>query len=164
MSQEQESLRAPAHLRTLNSPLLLIVLFPLVCWLSMGWYHANAALRAPILPGYDWAKHSDALLISYPPNDCGCAPIADLVSLGLHHGLDVVAVADAPSSMMDALKKDKLPANRLSVITNVPSDIIKSLGVHDKPIAWRIHNGRVVGRSLGGIPSDAFFEAKEVTQ
>jgi len=147
-----------------NSPLLLIVLLPVVCLLSIGWYRSNAALHAPVLPGYDWAKHPDALLLSYPPNDCGCAPVADLVSLGLHHGLDVVAVADAPSSMLDALKKDKLPANRLSVITNVSPAVIKSLDVHDKPIAWRIHNGRVVRRSLGGIPSDAFFEAKEVTE
>lgn len=67
--------------RLLSSPLLLVVLLVAASIFAVSWYQTESVRRAPNIPGYDWAKHPNTLLIAAPLGDhclsCGLS-ISDL--------------------------------------------------------------------------------------
>ncbi len=58
-----------------ESPLLLMSFLMFSLGLAIAWFQTSSKLKPPQLEGWDWSKHSHTLLVSFPPEDCGCAPI-----------------------------------------------------------------------------------------
>lgn len=145
--------------RVMDSPFVLLFFVLLASALGGAWYQKSyAAFAAPAIPGYDWSRHPDGLLIAVPPGDCGCSMTAsDLASKGIAKRLDVLVIASGRHEQVDELKKQRLPQARLSIMTNVNRDIIKQFSPHDKIAAVRIRNGRIVQHAEGNIP-ETFYQ------
>jgi len=77
----------------MENPRLLPVFFVFALIFGVGWRKNAAHLTPPQLAAYEWTQHPQALLISYPVDECGCAPLADLVRLGLQNNLDIVVIS-----------------------------------------------------------------------
>ena len=80
--------------RVSSSSLLCACLLLAISAVAAAWNKTDAAQRAPAIPGYNWDKHPNTLLIAYPTKDCGCgsSPV-ERVEEGLKHGLDVLVIA-----------------------------------------------------------------------
>lgn len=125
---------------------LLLAAFALAARL----HRVDAAFAAPTVPGYDWAKHPNTLLLIYPTADCGCGPApAERVQEGLKRGHDVLVVAAKPSKELNALKTQFFPRARFALVTNLDSAIIKRFSPEDKVATVWIENGRIARRSEG---------------
>lgn len=143
--------------RILGSPLLFVLLLAGTSAVAFLWYEAEAAQRAPAITGYDWTMHQNALLISYPPDDCGCgASVSELVEAGLKHDLDVLVIASSPSTEMDDVKRS-FPEVRVIITTNVSLETIRRFSPRNKIAAVRIHQGRVIRQTQGSFLPESFF-------
>ena len=147
--------------KILGSPLLLMLLLLATPVVAALWYRADAAQRAPLIGDYDWSKHPNALLIAYPPDDCGCgASTSELVTAGLKHDLDVLVIAVKPSRELNELKRS-FPSRRVVINAKTPELIVRRFSPRDKVTTVLIQNGRTVRKVEGGYLDASFFGAKE---
>lgn len=147
--------------KVLGSPLLLLVLLLATPVVAALWYRADAAQKVPAIGSYDWSKHPNALLISYPPDDCGCgASTSELVTAGLKHKLDVLVIASKPSKELSTLKQSFSPP-RVVIGSKVSESIVRRFSPRDKVTTVLIQNGRIMRKVEGGYLDESFFDAKE---
>lgn len=143
--------------RILGSPLLFVLLLAGTSAVAFLWYEAEAAQRAPAIAGYDWGMHQNVLLISYPPDDCGCgASVSEMVEAGLKNDLDVLVIASSPSMELSEVKR-VFPSPRVTFATNVNTQIVRRFSPRDKIASIRIQNGRITRQVAGAFLPDSFF-------
>lgn len=143
----------------MGSPALLICGVFVALGLTANWYRTYAALTPPHISGYDWAKHPNVLLVSYPPDDCNCgAAPSKWVRAALRNGLDVVVIASRPNRELDVLQKTRLSAPHLAVFPHTNPDLIKSLSPNETTTGLRVRNGRIIRSAEGNLPPDTFFQ------
>jgi hypothetical protein len=138
----------------------LLVLLCVVLLLVAGFFRNNSLLRAPDIPGVDWRKHSDALLIVYPVTD-GCSTcnlsIYGWTQKATEHNLDAIVITTHSTPELQELKSHPPAKARLKVITGVDETLIKRFSSGDKIGGVRIRQGRIIHRQIGGTPPASFF-------
>ena len=146
--------------KILGSPVLLILLLLATPVVAALWYRADAAQKVPAIGSYDWSKHPNVLLISSPPDDCGCgASTSELVTAGLKHNLAVLVIASKPSKELNGLKRDF--AERGVVVNDKVSEpVLRRFSPRDKVTTVLVQDGRMVRKVEGGYLEESFF-AKE---
>ncbi|HEY0073556.1 MAG TPA: hypothetical protein VGB77_05590 [Abditibacteriaceae bacterium] len=152
----EELIMKQRFLRLLESPKLMIPLMALLIVCAMSYIKADTRLKPPDITGHTWSQ--DSMLISYPVDDCGCAPVGDVVRMGLNHHLNVVILSPESQSELDILKSEGLPQERLRIVTNIDQSIMGRFSPNKKIGMALIRDGRVVRQSEGGIPSESFFK------
>lgn len=131
---------------------LLLALFIV----GTAFYKVSLALTPPTIINYDWTKHPNVLLISYPPEDCGCGfTVSDWVSLGKLHKLDVLVIASRSNSTLNSLKNESQKG--VEVATNVEQSVIKKLSPNGRITAVRIRNAHILRQTQSSAPQDVFF-------
>lgn len=156
--------------RILESPLLLVFLLLTAGGLAVAYRSVDAENAAPDIPGYDWSRHANALLLTEPSdacNSCGL-PLSDWVVAGIAHKLDVVVVIQRPvaeSREMQLLRKQLTPSRFFAVSASSPQ-IFERFSPHGKTGVALIRNGRIVHQAEGAMPDESFWNQgqKEVKQ
>lgn len=78
--------------------------------------------------------------------------------MGLNNRLDVVIVSPQSQDELDALSKEGISRQKLSIFTSVNSAVITRFSPHQKIAMARVQNGRITRQSEGGVPADSFFQ------
>ncbi len=111
---------------------LLIFLLLVSSALAVGSYHAATANLPPQIAGYNWSRYPNTLLLSVPADDCGCGLlVAEWISMGATHGLQVLVVSAQPNPQLSTLKK-ALPSSRCTFLFNVKKEVVQSLSPKDQ--------------------------------
>ncbi len=141
-----------------ESPVAAVALLGVSVALALGWSKANARQTPPVIAGFAWAQHPNALLVTLPEDDCGCAKITDVVRQGLYYQQDVVVLSSQPQEPLEALRREGVSFKHLFIVTNASPAIISRFSSHKKIGAIRIRDGRIVRQSEGGVPGDSFWK------
>lgn len=145
--------------RVSRSPISLSFLLATTISLVIVWQRSEAVMNAPQIKGYDWTQHPNALLVVYPEDDCGCGlTVSNWVKSGIVKQLDVVVVSKANQPEWDVLKKEY--PNKVTIVTNAPSDIMQEFTPRKSVGAAWIQNGKIVRRT-DGIPTTDFYQGGE---
>lgn len=134
-------------MRFLQSYFLTFLLIGIVTFLSIRWYRADVARRAPDLQGYDWASHPKSLLIVVPPDECGCgaSPVA-LAEKAIERHLNVVVVFSSSNIVIEKMKKTTPLTGRIAMIKVNPAFITRFAPA--KMLSFvQVSNGKIVSQS-----------------
>ncbi|MDF2440729.1 MAG: hypothetical protein JWN98_1713 [Abditibacteriota bacterium] len=157
-------------MRMFESPLLLVFLLLTATGLAVAYRSVDAESAAPDIPGYDWSRHANVLLLTEPTNACNSCglPLSDWVLAGIAHKLDVVVVTQRPvaESRELLLLQKQLSPSRFFATTASQPQIFERFSPHDKTGAVLIRDGRIVHHAEGGMPDESFWNLsqKEVKQ
>lgn len=147
--------------RILSSPFLLVAFSLTASVLGTILYKRDADLRAPEVPGYNWSRHPQALLLAYPLADacssCNLS-ISGWAEYGLQHNLDVLVIATRNNRELDTLRNAQ---SGVFLVTDVDEGIIKKFSIGDKIGAVRVDKGRIVARQIGGSPSARLLNGQQ---
>ena len=145
--------------RVIDSPVLLACFLLLGAALVTASYRTATASLPPPIAGFDWAQRPDTLLLSVPPNDCGCGlSLSQWISAASARGLHVLIAASASDDNLRDLKKAGFPARRVSILTDVDAGTMRRLSPRDQTTATLVRHGRVVSKLESGMPPPSFFQ------
>lgn len=132
--------------RVMGSPVLFFFLLAAMFGISAVWYRSeNTAKLPPHVVGFDWSQHPDALLISYPPEECGCGPSAsERVSEALQQGRDVLVIASELSPELKALRTKPFPSSRFLLVSNVSEGVIRRFSPSNEAVEIQVRKGQIV--------------------
>ncbi len=136
--------------RVFESPLMLIGLMASTLGMGTVWTRAQAAHRAPAVPGYNWSRHPKALLVVVPAGDCGCgiAPMS-VIREALERNIAVVVAATAPNDNTKQLRNMSRGNQRPFMAENVSRDFLLRFAPKDKVGFVCIQDGRIISEAQG---------------
>lgn len=143
--------------RVLDSHLFFALLLCSILALGALWFRNHDEASVPALANYNWQAHPKAVLMVVPEGDCGCGmkPL-EMARASLAHNVDFVLVSGKESEAIAALRKAKLPANRVFVASGVDQGFIKRFSRTKNVVAVVVERGSVVYKAEGNMPQEFF--------
>jgi hypothetical protein len=113
---------------------------------------AWSAAVAPSLPGWDWLRHRNSVLIVYPSAWCGCG-LNLVLDAAKEERVDAIVVTDASSSAITRIR-----SYQPGVHIVVSKAEVRHLGGSEfMPSFLRVQYGVVTRRAVGAIPQSVQF-------
>lgn len=134
-----------------------VVLSACAIGFSTAWSRKRAELVAPIVPGYSWQQHPNAVLLTYPIDDCGCVHLDDVVSAATKQGADVVVASVGSQEMLDKVKA-QFSKRDLHIYVGADPKLIARFSPRHKLGMVHIVDGQIVAQAEGGMPDVSFFK------
>ncbi len=133
--------------RLTNSPLLLVGLLLFVGPLAYALYQ-NSAARASTLPGYDFAKHPETLVIC-SRQGCSCeAHATEWTTAALARKKDVVVLANKWEPDIAAIKQRYGPQGVTVLLVSNPT-VFNHYSPSGKTTLSLVRYGRIVQQAVG---------------
>jgi hypothetical protein len=142
--------------KIVNSPYTLIFICVATFFVAVAWYSVRQIDVAPSLPNWNWADHSDALLVYYKPPNKGCVcsdDIRKIAEQAKSQGLAVLLVASTKADLSDLslIRADQR-------ILGLQYQGRSATDVRSSTVVLRIQNQRITKRFMGTTLPVGFFD------